>query len=75
MQDFFELRLGSMIMVEYKKNFLGLLKYAMFIGDEKLKIQIFPSGLPTFYKEKIKYDEPKTLNEAVRKDKYLYDQG
>jgi hypothetical protein len=53
---------------------LGLLKYVRFIGDEKVKIKIFISGLPTFYKEKIKYDEPKTLIEAIRKAKYLYDQ-
>jgi hypothetical protein len=54
MQEFFELRLGSMTMEEYEKKFLGLLKYARFIGDEKVKIQIFLSGLPAFYKEKIK---------------------
>jgi hypothetical protein len=41
MQEFFELRLGSMIMVEYEKKFLGLLKYVRFIGDDKVKIQIF----------------------------------
>jgi hypothetical protein len=40
-----------------------------------VKIQIFISGLPTFYKEKIKYDEPKTLTEAIKKVKYLYEQG
>ena len=75
MQEFFELRLGSMTMAEYEKNFLGLLKYVRFIGDEKVKIQIFLSGLPTFYKEKIKYDEPKTFTEAIRKAKYMYEQG
>ena len=64
-----------MTMAEYEKKLLGLLKYVRFIGNEKVKIQIFLSGLPTFYKEKIKYDEPKTLTEAIRKDKYLYEQG
>jgi hypothetical protein len=75
MQDFFELRLGSMTMAEYEKKFLGLLKYVRFIGDEKVKIQRFLSGLPTFYKEKIKYDKPKTLTEAIMKDKYMYEKG
>jgi hypothetical protein len=75
MQEFFELRLGSMTMVEYKKKFLGLLKYVRFIRDDKLKIQIFLTGVPSFYKENIKYDEPKTLTESIRKDKYLYEQG
>jgi hypothetical protein len=56
MQEFFELRLGSMTMAEYTKKFLGLLKYVRFIGDEKVKIHIFISVLPTFYKENIKYD-------------------
>jgi hypothetical protein len=64
-----------MNMEEYKKKFLRLLKYVRFIGDEKVKIQRFLSGLPTFYKEKIKYDEPKTLTEAIRKAKYVYEKG
>jgi hypothetical protein len=75
MQDFFELRLGSMTMVEYENKFLGLLKYVGFIKDEKVKIQRFLSGLPSFYKENIQYDEPKTLTETIGKAKYLYDQG
>ena len=64
-----------MTMAEYKKKFLGLLKYVKFIGDEKVKIQRFLSGLPSFYRENIKYDEPKTLTGAIRKAKYLYEQG
>jgi hypothetical protein len=64
-----------MTMIEYEKKFLGLLKYGRFIGDEKVKIQIFLSGFLAFYKENIKYDEPKNLTEAIRKDKYLYEQG
>jgi hypothetical protein len=64
---------GSMTMAEYEKKFLGFLKYVRFIGDEKVKIQRFLSGLPAFYKENIKYDEPKTLTEAIKKAKYLYE--
>jgi hypothetical protein len=75
MQEFFELRLGSMTMVKYEKKLWGLLKYVRFIGYEKVKIQRFLSGLPAFYKEKIKYDEPKTLTKAIKKAKYLYEQG
>ena len=71
MQEFFELQLGSMTMVEYEKKFLGLLKYVRLIGDDKVKIQGFINGLLAFYKENIKYDEPKTLIEAIKKDKYL----
>jgi hypothetical protein len=75
MQEFFELRLGSMTMEEYEKKFLGMLKYVGFIKYEKVKIQRFLSGFPSFYKEKIQYDEPRTLTETIRKDKYLYEQG
>jgi hypothetical protein len=72
MEEFFELRLGSMTMIEYEKNFLGLLKYVRFIGDEKVKIHRFLSGLLAFYKENIKYDEPTTFTKSIRKAKYLY---
>jgi hypothetical protein len=75
MKALFELRLGSMSMEGYEKKLLGLLKYVSFIGDENMKIDRFLSGLPAFYKEKIKYDEPKTLTEAIKKGKYLYEQG
>jgi hypothetical protein len=30
---------------------------------------------PPFYKENIKYDEPKTLTEAIIKAKYMYEKG
>jgi hypothetical protein len=75
MEEFFEIRLGNMSMEEYEKKFLGLLKYVGFINYEKVKIQRFLSGLPSFYKENIRYYEPKTLTETIKKDKYLYEQG
>jgi hypothetical protein len=53
LQEFFELRLGSMTMEEYEKNLLGLLKYFRFINDDKVKIKRLLSGIPSFYKEKI----------------------
>jgi hypothetical protein len=46
MQEFFELKLGSMTMEEYARKFLELLRYVVFIKDEKVKIQRFLSGLP-----------------------------
>jgi hypothetical protein len=64
-----------MTMAEYEKKFLGLLKYVGFINDEKVKIWRFLSGLPAFYKENIRYDEPNTLTEAIKKAKYMYEQG
>jgi hypothetical protein len=73
MQDFFELKFGSMKMDEYERRFLELLRYVGFIKDEKVKIQRFYSGLPSFYSDKICFDEPRTLDDTIRKDNYLYE--
>jgi hypothetical protein len=48
MKEFFELKLGTMAMEEYKKRFFELFKYVDFIKDEKVKIQRFLSGFPSF---------------------------
>jgi hypothetical protein len=61
MKDLFELKFGTMTMEEYEKRFFELLKYGDFIKDEKVKIQSFVSGLPSFYNDKIQYDNPNTL--------------
>ena len=52
-------------MEEYVKKFLDLMRYVDCIKEEKIKIQLFLSGLPSFYKDRIQYDEPKTLEEAI----------
>jgi hypothetical protein len=75
MQEFFELKLGSMTMDEYEKKFLELLRYVASSRMRRLKFKYFLSGLPSFYKDKIQFDEPKTLEEAIRKAKYLYEQN
>jgi hypothetical protein len=51
---------------EYKRRFLELLKYVSFIKDERVKIQRYLSGLPAFISDKMKYDDPKTLEETIR---------
>jgi hypothetical protein len=61
MKEFFELKLGSRAMDEYERRFLELLKYVGFIKDDKLKIKILLSGIPSFYSDKIHFDEPRTL--------------
>ena len=38
MKDLFELKLGSMIIDEYERGFLQLLKYVSFIDDETIRI-------------------------------------
>jgi hypothetical protein len=67
MKEFFELKLGIMTMDEYEKRFFELLKYVDFIKDEKVKIRRFLSDFPSFYNEKIQYDNPKTLKETIRR--------
>jgi hypothetical protein len=73
MQELFEIKIQSMKMDEYERILIELLSYVGFIKDEKVKIQGFFSGISSFYSDKIHFDEPKTLDEAIRKDKYLYE--
>ena len=73
MKDLFGLKLGSMTIDEYERIFLELLKYASFIKDETVKIQRYLSGMPSFISDKIQHDDPKTLEETIRRAKFLYD--
>ena len=66
--------LGQQTMEEYANKFLELLMYVRYIKDEKVKIHHFLSGFPQSYKERIEFYEPRTLEEAIRKDKYCYEQ-
>ena len=61
-------------MEEYANKFLELLRYVRYIKDEKVKIQHFLSGLPQSYKDMIA-SKPRTLEEAIRKAKYSYEQS
>ena len=73
-KEFHELRLGQQTMEEYANKFLELLRYVRYIRDEKVKVQHFLSGLPQSYKDRIEFYEPRTLEEAIRKAKYCYEQ-
>jgi hypothetical protein len=64
-----------MTMDEYDKRFSKFIKYVDFIKDEKVKIQRFLSGLPSFYNDKIQYDNPRNLEEAIRREKHLYEKS
>jgi hypothetical protein len=54
-------------------NSWRFLRYVGFIKDEKVKIQIFLSGIPSVYRDKIYFDEPNTFENSIRKAKYLYE--
>jgi len=64
-----------MKMDEYERRFLELLRYVSLIKDEKVKIQIFLSEISSFYSDKIHFDDPKTLEESIRKVKYIYERS
>ena len=72
-KEFYELKLGSMLMKELSSKFLSLLKYVPYIIDEKTKIQRFLSCFPTSFKDRIEFDNPKTLEEAMRKADFCYE--
>jgi hypothetical protein len=74
MKDLFEIKLGRMTINQYERRFLEILMYVSFIKDETVKIQRYLSGLASFSNEKIQYDESKTLEDTIRRDKFLYDQ-
>jgi hypothetical protein len=69
MKEFFKPKLGSMTIDEYKRRFLELLKYVPFIKDEVVKIQRYLSGLPPPIGDKIQYDDLKTMEETIRREK------
>ena len=73
MKEFFELKIESMVIDENERRFLELLKYIAFIKDEKVKIQRYLSGLPSFISDKIQNNDPETLEETIRRYKFLYD--
>ena len=52
---------------------LELLHYVPYIKEEKIKIQRFLSYLPTYFVNKIEYDTPKTLDEALYKGRLCYE--
>jgi len=74
-KEFYDLKLGSMTMKELCSKFLSLLRYVQYIIDEKPKIQRFLSFLPVVFKDRIEYDNPKTLKEAMRKSHFYYEQN
>jgi len=64
-KEFYKLRLGQITIDEYVNKFLELLRYVPYIKDEKVKVQRLISGLPQTYRNRIEFDETKTLNETI----------
>ena len=74
-KEFYELKLGTMTMKDLNSKFLSLLRYVPYLVDEKLKVQQFLSYLPYPIKDRIKYDNLKTIEEAMRKANLCYEQN
>ena len=62
-------------MKEINNKVLSLLRYIPYIVDEKPKVQQFLRCLPFHIKDIIEYDNPKTLEEAMRKENFFYEQN
>ena len=65
--EFHELRLGQLTIDEFVTKFTNPLRYVPYIPKEKAKVKRFLNCLSAVYKEKMDFDNPKTMDEAVRK--------
>ena len=74
-KEFYELKMGSMADKECTTNLLELLRYVLYLKDEKAKVHKFFSGLPLTFRDHIEYDEPRTLEEVIVKLKHFYEQS
>lgn len=63
----------SMTDKEYTTKFMELLRYVSYLADEKDKVQIFVSGLSLSFRDRIEYDEPRSLDEVIGKLKHFYE--
>eukprot|EP00253_Pinus_taeda_P008127 PITA_08127 len=62
-------------MDEFITRFTSLLHYVPYIREEKTKVQRFVSSLPLSMRERIEFDNPKTMDEAIRKAQICYQQN
>jgi len=74
-KEFYDLKLGFMTMKKLCSKFLSLLRYVPYLIDEKPKIQRFLNCLPLTFKDRIEYENPKMLEEAMRKANFCYEQS
>eukprot|EP00253_Pinus_taeda_P010525 PITA_10525 len=62
-------------MDEFITSFTSLLRYVPYIREEKAKVQRFVSSLPLYMRERIEFDNPKTMDKAIRKARICYQQN
>ena len=69
---FNDLKLGKLTIEEFVTIFTNLQRYVSYLKEEKMKVQRFISCSPQFYKHKLEYDNPMTLDESIRREKMCY---
>eukprot|EP00253_Pinus_taeda_P007038 PITA_07038 len=74
-KEFHDLRLGQQTMDEFITQFTSLLRYVPYIREAKAKVQIFVSSLPLYIRERIEFDNPRTMDESIRKAIICYQQN
>ena len=74
-KEFYELNMGSLIDEECTTKFLELLRYVPYLKDEKTKVQRFINRFPLAFKDHNEYDEPRSLEEVIKKLKHCYEQS
>eukprot|EP00253_Pinus_taeda_P021183 PITA_21183 len=74
-REFHDLRLGQQTMDEFITCFTSLLRYVPYIREEKAKVQRFVSSLPPYMRERIEFDNPKSMDEVIRKARICYQQS
>eukprot|EP00253_Pinus_taeda_P002305 PITA_02305 len=74
-REFHDLRLGQQTMDEFITRFTSLLHYVPYIREEKAKVQRFVSSLPPYMRERIEFDNPKSMDEVIRKARICYQQS
>eukprot|EP00253_Pinus_taeda_P014098 PITA_14098 len=62
-------------MDEFITRFTSLLRYVPYIREEKAKVHRFVSSLPPYMRERIEFDNPKLMDEVIRKSRICYQQS
>eukprot|EP00253_Pinus_taeda_P021672 PITA_21672 len=62
-------------MDEFITRFTSLLRYVPYIREEKAKVQRFVSSLPPYMRERIEFDNPKSMDEVICKARIFYQQS
>eukprot|EP00253_Pinus_taeda_P031671 PITA_31671 len=74
-REFHDLRFRQQTMDEFITRFTSLLRYVPYIREEKAKVQRFVSSLPPYMRERIEFDNPKSMDEVIRKARICYQQS